>query len=158
MDIKFVEFDEIFCEKSWQWLNDPEIKKLTLTLDFSREQQIKGFQALPARNDYLIWGITYNSIPIGVTGIKNIDISASSGEYFGYIGEKSYWSHGIGKMMMEFTKEQAQKIELRYLYLHVSHGNERAIRLYLKYGYKPLMSQSGLDVITMAADLHIGEI
>ena len=50
-------------------------------------------------NDYLIWGYMYNNIPIGVCGLKNIN--DSSGEYFGYIGNKTMWGQGLGKLMME---------------------------------------------------------
>ena len=41
--IKFVEYNEIFLEKSWEWLNNKEIKYLTCTPDFTKEQQKNGF-------------------------------------------------------------------------------------------------------------------
>ena len=37
--VAFVEYTEEFLDLSWEWLNDPEIKLLTMTPDFSREDQ-----------------------------------------------------------------------------------------------------------------------
>ena len=39
--LSFGRFDEIFLEKSWHWLRDPEIKWLTMTPDFTREEQLR---------------------------------------------------------------------------------------------------------------------
>ena len=89
--VHFVLYDHTFCELSWQWLNDPEIKRLTLTPDFSREQQITWFNTLNIRTDYKIWGINYSNIHIGAIGIKHIDLKEKKAEYFGYIGNKQLW-------------------------------------------------------------------
>ena len=92
-DIEFVKYNETFLEKSWEWLNDKEIKYLTFTPDFTREQQKEWFLSLKDKKDYFIKGVLYNDIPIGVVGLKNItDIN---GEYWGYIGEKEYCNKGI---------------------------------------------------------------
>ena len=91
--IKFVEYNEIFLEKSWEWLNNKEIKYLTCTPDFTKEQQKKWFLSLKDKKDYFIKGVLYNDTPIGVVGLKNI--TNTNGEYWGYIGEKEYWNKGI---------------------------------------------------------------
>src|SRR5208283_2989 len=63
--LTFTRFDERFLEKSWEWLNDPEIKRLTLTPDFTRESQARWFARLPTMKDYLIWGLLHERTPIG---------------------------------------------------------------------------------------------
>ena len=56
---EFVAYDESFLNLSWEWLNDSEIKQMTLTPDMTREGQRKWFENLNSRNDYHIWGIVY---------------------------------------------------------------------------------------------------
>lgn len=136
MIVNFVNYDKNFCDLSWKWLNDSEIKTLTMSPDFTKESQNKWFEGLQQRNDYLIWGIECDNTPIGVVGIKNIDFADKTGEYFGYIGEKEYWSKGIGKLMMEYSVKKMREQKLEKLYLKVLNSNERAINLYLKKGFQ----------------------
>lgn len=130
---EFVDYDRQFLNKSWDWLHDPEIKQLTMTPDFTKEDQEKWFNGLSQKSDYLIWGIRIYDQPIGVCGIKNI--SDHTGEYWGYIGEKQYWNQGLGKKILDHTVTEAVKRSLTLLYLKVWDQNTRAIRLYEKYGF-----------------------
>lgn len=133
MEVKFVSFDRVFLEASWRWLQDEELRKLIAAAPITRENQERWFVQLPKRTDYVIWGIMSKSQPIGVCGIKQI--VSGSGEYWGYIGEKNYWGKGIGKQMLQFTEQAAKNIGLTTLTLQVAMHNERAVKLYLKYGY-----------------------
>lgn len=136
MDINFAFYDKKYCELSWKWLNDSEIKILTMTPDFTKESQNSWFLSLKQRNDYLIWGIECDKKPIGNLGLKNINYDSKSAEYFGYIGEKEYWSKGIGKFMMEFILNKAGEKDFNKIHLKVLKSNNRAISLYLKYGFQ----------------------
>ncbi|QFS45351.1 GNAT family N-acetyltransferase [Nostoc sphaeroides] len=128
-----VTFDKTFLEHSWVWLQDEEIRDLTMTPNFSKEQQINWFNSLKQRYDYLIWGIQFQGNPVGAFGIKNI--RSNSGEYWGYIGNKSYWGKGIGKWMINTSIEYASKNDIECLYLRTNYQNTRAINLYLKTGF-----------------------
>lgn len=130
MVINFVEYDTKYCDLSWIWLSDEEIRKLTLTPEFTKENQINWFNSLKKRNDYYIWGIECDGVPIGAVGLKSIDQDSKAAEYFGYIGVKDYWSKGIGQIMMDFTVKQAMKVNLNKIYLKVDKANKRAIKLY----------------------------
>ncbi len=143
--INFVDYSLVFLEKSWEWLNNEEIKKLTLTTDFTKEQQRSFFNSLPERTNYFIKGMTHNSVPIGVCGLKNI--TDKDGEYWGYIGEKDYWGRGIGKEIVKYILDIAKKKCLKSVYLKVSDSNLRAIRLYEKSGFKTESQEDNL--ITM---------
>lgn len=129
-----VDFSVVFLEKSWQWLNDPEIKKLTLTPDFTKTDQINFFNSLPQRTNYWVKGVLENEEPVAVVGLKNI--SNITAEYWGYIGEKSYWGKGLGSFMIDACIEKAEELALQKIYLNVSKENERAKRLYLKKGFQ----------------------
>lgn len=131
-----VEYDREFLSKSWIWLNDPEMKALTLTPDFSKEEQLTFYDNLQGRKDYWIRGVIENGIPIGAMGLKNI--TAQKAEYWGYIGDKSYWGKGIGVFMLNAAINQAKILKLAQLHLIVSNENLRAKALYLNNGFQLL--------------------
>jgi RimJ/RimL family protein N-acetyltransferase len=131
---ELVTYDEVFLHKSWEWLNDPEIKKLTLTPNFTKTDQINFFKSLPQRTNYWIKGVLENKEPVAVVGLKNI--SDTTAEYWGYIGEKSYWGKGLGSFMIAACIAKANTLSLQKIYLKVSKDNERAKWLYLKKGFQ----------------------
>lgn len=130
-----VDYDFNFLDRSWYWLNDPETKALTLTPDFTKEEQLNFFNSIPQRKNYWIKGILENNTPIGAMGLKNIDPIEKFGEYWGYIGNKEFWGKGIGKFMIHEACKQAKKIGLHELYLKVGSTNFRAKKLYLNLGF-----------------------
>lgn len=129
-----VDYNIIFLDKSWYWLNDPEIKALTMTPDFSKEDQASYFKSLPKKKDYWIKGITENTLPIGAMGLKHIN--SQNAEYWGYIGEKEYWGKGIGSFMIEQAINKARELSLNEIYLIVGKQNNKAKELYLKKGFR----------------------
>ncbi|WP_105699434.1 GNAT family N-acetyltransferase [Cronobacter dublinensis] len=143
--ITLTSYDREFLELSWIWLQDPEIKKLTLTSDFTREQQRAFFNSLNDRKDYLIYGIQLGTKKIGVAGLKNIKNDVA--EYWGYIGEKDLWGKGIGKFVIEEIERIANNLGIKKLYLKVSEFNPRAIKAYHKSGF--VISNSQNNVIFM---------
>ncbi len=148
--LSFGRFDEIFLEKSWHWLRDPEIKRLTMSRDFTREEQLDWFARLPGQSDYLIWGVACDGVPIGVLGLKHVTKNAA--EYWGYIGDRSYWDTGLGGEMMGFIFNRAKKMGLNELYLKVHRDNARAIRLYTRVGFETASEDK--DVFNMRRSLR----
>ena len=134
MNVIFEEYDQEYLDKSWEWLNDPEIKKLTLTPDFTRESQAAFFELLPNKADYKVWGVNIHGTKAGVVGLKGI--SENDAEYFGYIGEKRFWGKGVGGEIIEFAIDKAKGLSLHSLFLRVWDENFRAIRLYERYGFE----------------------
>ena len=126
-------FDEVFLEKSWEWLNDPEIKKLTSTPDFTKEEQKTWFEGLPYRNDYKVWGAYYGEVPVGAFGIKQIE--DGSAFYFAYIGEKDYWGMGLGKEFILEAMKLSKDLGLKELKMYADKQNERSIIAHEKYGF-----------------------
>ena len=147
--IALVPFSRDYLDHSWRWLNDPETKRLTMTPDFSREDQERFFAALP-REDYRIWGVELaGGVPIGAAGLKSFrgDIA----EYWGYIGEPHQRGRGLGKAMLELVEAEALSLGLVALDLRVAHFNNGAIALYRRVGF----SETGRDggVLTMRKEL-----
>ena len=134
MKIELVKYSEDFLDYSWTWLNDPEIKDMTNTTSFSKETQKEWFNTLQNRNDYIIWGIEADNIPIGACGLKNI--TNLDCEYWGYIGVKSFWGKGIGRIVMNLLIEYARNNDIKSIWLTVLPDNERAQKLYFKLGFK----------------------
>lgn len=133
MQVDLVTFDEAFLRLSWEWLSDPEIKRLTGTPDFTPEEQVKWFETLGTRRDYLIWGIMVDGSRVGACGLKKI--RGRECEYWGYIGVKSYWSKGIGKKVLKLAEDEAGQRKIEDIFLNVLKDNERALRLYRSSGY-----------------------
>ncbi|HGP4136963.1 GNAT family N-acetyltransferase [Enterobacter roggenkampii] len=131
--LEFVEYDESFLALSWLWLKDPEISILTMTPEFTKDEQLIFFKSLGERRDYFIRGITYQNKKIGAVGIKNIN--HEKGEYWGYIGEKNYWGQGLGREIMQKIISEARLLGLKKLYLQVNSNNQRAINLYKREGF-----------------------
>lgn len=133
MEVTLCTFDAGFLEVSWNWLQDEELSKLVDAPVTTKEQQQNWFENLSKRTDYYIWGVLYDIKPVGVTGIKNI--KNDSGEYWGYVGDKSYWGKGVGSSMMQSAIAKGLSLQLKYLTLKVLRINQRAINLYQKHGF-----------------------
>ena len=145
MEVKLVDFNKNYLDISWNWLLDSELRKMIQAPIVTKEKQLKWFKIIKGKKDYLIWGIEVDTKPIGACGIKNI--SSSKGEYWGYIGEKSYRGKGIGEMMMSLIIEKAKELKLKKIYLKVLNENILAIKLYKKFDFVTADNQK--DTIIM---------
>lgn len=134
IEVEFRDYDRIALEKSSEWLNDPEIKSLTMTSDFDRESQEKWFQSLETKNDYYIQVAWLNNEPIGVFGIKNI--TDTDGEIWGYIGEKKYWGKAIAPQMMNHVFNYARSAKLKSLYSIMLKENLNSYKISRRFGFE----------------------
>lgn len=137
------EYGEKYKCLSWEWLNDPEIKTLTGTPDFTDAEQAAFFKSLPDREDYLCWGITYDGLPIGLYALKNIE--KQQGDILLILGEKDYWNKGLGILLLDKLIEKARAKQWVSVNLQVEENNKRAIRLYENYGFRRIGHEGGRD-------------
>lgn len=149
LKVDFVAYTEEFLNLSWLWLNDPEIKLLTLTPDFSREEQLDFFNKIPLRLDYKISGIMVNGERAGACGLKNINNGTA--EFWCYLGLKKFWGAGLSVNIIQYIEMQCKDLSVKSLNLKVSSSNFLAIRAYEKNGFS-VDSQSS-DCILMSKDL-----
>ena len=131
--LKICDYSKEFLEYSWEWLNDKEIKELTMTPDFTKQEQNEFYQSLDDRIDYKIFGIKIDNEPAGACGLKHI--TKEEAEYWGYIGDKHHWGEGYGVQIINEMIHVAKKAGISNVYLNVIKTNTRATDLYLKYGF-----------------------
>nr|WP_320039448.1 GNAT family N-acetyltransferase [uncultured Bacteroides sp.] len=131
--VVFEWFNECYLNSSYHWLKDSETRQLMDIPDFTRTFQHYWFKSLQERYGYLIWGVRYDGKRIGCCGLKNV--SFCTAEFWGFIGEKSYWGMGIGKVMLKKCINMATELKLCRIYLKVLPENKRAINLYSRLDF-----------------------
>lgn len=134
IEVEFREYDRKTFEKTFEWLNDPELKELTVTPDLDRESQEKWFQGLKDRKDYYIRSVWRDEEPIAVFGIKHI--TDSDGEVWGYIGEKKYWGKAIGVDMFHHVFDYARSLNLQSLYTKSLKSNYYSYKISKRFGFE----------------------
>ena len=145
--LRLVPFDEQYLKRSYEWLNDSEIRELTDgPVNITREGQMKWYALILNDETYKIWGIEWDGGPIGACGIKHINYNKHSGEYWGYIGEKQYWG-GKGHLIFEQIYRKAKELKIEILTLNVLKNNLRAYKLYNTEGFEYVSEKE--DLITM---------
>lgn len=149
--LEFEHFDEKFLEASARWQQDAEIRELIDAAPFSRQAQLAWYATLPNRDDYRIWGVSFEGLPVGAVGLKAIGQGAA--EYFGYLGDKSCWGKGLGRQLLDHAESEACSMGVKVLRLRVLDHNIRAIRLYQKSGYHFCMKPDPNSVM-MVKFLH----
>ena len=101
-----------------KWLNDPEIRDLTMmTLPVNRDQHSKWVEQIAASDadeGFIIE--TLDNVTIGYIGIHRINWIDRTATTSCYIGDKSYWSKGCGTdAKMQLAKFSFHDINLRKL-------------------------------------------
>lgn len=142
--ISICKFDEVFLEYSWLWLNEPEVKALTNSPDFTKEEQSIWYNKLNTLLNYKIWGVKFYDKPIGACGLKNI--TNNDCEYWGYIGDKRMWGKGYGKIIVAEMVSLAIELGLESVWLQVTKVNLRAINLYIRNGFE-IEKEDGTEYI-----------
>lgn len=133
VEVEFSEYDRETLDKSWEWLNDPETKELTMIGDFDREGQLRWFESLKDRKDFYIRSIICKGERIGACGLKKI--TEDDGEILAYIGEKQYWGKSIGMQIMEHLIEYAHSLNLSSIYAVYLKTNRPSIKTSQRFGF-----------------------
>ncbi|MDB5336428.1 MAG: acetyltransferase family protein [Planctomycetaceae bacterium] len=123
------------------WRNDPEVVDWLGNnfLFISRDVDDEWFRSYLANRDRalrLTIIVTKTGEYIGNVNLTSIHPINRSAEFSILIGERRYWSQGIGRQASEFMLRHAfNDLNLNRVYLSVLSHHERAIRLYYHLGF-----------------------
>ena len=127
-------------ERMQKWINDPQIGEfLVFHFPYSLDQEMAWFDNKQKPNDRgVVLGIVDRETDrhIGNVGLHGIDWVNSVAEIGIMIGEKEYWSRGLGTDAIETMLRYAfSDLNLEKVFLRVYGFNKRAIRSYEKCGF-----------------------
>lgn len=142
MDIKLRNLEKLDKEYFFLWLRDNEVIKYSLSV----------FQKMKSNSEISHWfdkllldNSSYNKAIvddenkklIGYAGISQLNEINISGEYFIFIGDKSYHRKGIGSFVTkEIVKNGFKELGLNRIMLTVSAKNIGAIKAYTNANFK----------------------
>lgn len=136
MTARRVPYDETYLDASYEWLQDPELARLTMSQALTREQQRAWYDGLAGRTDYAVWGIEHDGRPVGVMGLKHLDSDDGGAEYFMYLGDTSVWGKGIARWAMAEILAEARSRGLAYVYGLVGKHNDRSLAVHTHLGFE----------------------
>ncbi len=126
---------DLACIQAWD--RDPLIIPL-MGQRFSDKSVEQWFQAVSTERDCLAYAIeTRDGTLIGELELAHINRRLGSAELRICIGDTTCWGLGYGSDSLQIALRCAfEKIGLRTVYLRVYQSNQRAIRLYLRKGFR----------------------
>lgn len=142
MDIKLRDLQLSDKEYFFTWIKDKDVIRYSLSIF----QKMQSDEAIAIWFDNLLNDSTSfnkaivdhsNEKPIGYAGIAHLNPKNSSGEYFIFIGDKSYHNKGIGTFVTkEIVNLGFQDLGLNRIMLTASQKNTAAIKAYKKANFK----------------------
>lgn len=125
-----------------RWFSDYEVVKYSLTrflLPMSLaevEERIKVEYKTTERNYTVGIADTQTKKLIGYAGLAGISTQNKSAEYFIMIGDRSYWSKGVGTQVTRRIVEYGfNKLNLHRIQLTVSNVNPAGVKAYENAGF-----------------------
>ena len=121
-----------------QWLNNPAVLEyFGNQVPLSLEQEEKWYHDMLRDPSVQAFAVEFEGQHVGSAGFSNIDGRNSRAEVGLFIGSPEMWDRGLGsdvlKTLVRFGFEQ---MNLNRIYLQVFAGNQRAIHLYEKVGFR----------------------
>jgi RimJ/RimL family protein N-acetyltransferase len=143
-----VDFDETYLDRSFEWLSDPEVARLTRTPPLTRASQQEWFEGLGTRTDYAVWGIECDGEPAGALGLRHIGVSGGA-ESFLYLGEERFWGRGVGAWALGELTAEARRRQLGFLFAVVGTDNPRSLALHRRHGFVVAREEGDSYVMTL---------
>lgn len=128
-----------------RWFNDPEVRRYlpTMYAPLSTAQEERWFEDMLQRQgkEQFVFAVESRMgdewVPIGTTGLHQINWKDQSAVFGIALGEKAYWDQGYGtdvvRTMLRFAFEE---LNLNRVELEVIKENARARRCYEKAGFR----------------------
>lgn len=136
MNVTFKKFTREDIPLYYSWRNDMEVAQYDQP-GFLRPM---AYEEVEAWSERMVSGLTFlicvDDKAVGTCAFMNLDERNRNAELALVIGDKNYWSKGVGTLALEgMLKMGFDGLNLHKLYLHVFDFNKRAIGLYEKAGF-----------------------
>ncbi len=121
-----------------KWLNNKNANKYLVDDPnhmTNEEEQIKWFDRYETEGNKKFFTIFSDGVPIGFTGLSNIDHEKKQASVFIVIGEDEYRGKGNGKIILDLLLEEGHNLGIDTFTLDVFKNNEPAVRLYTDAGF-----------------------
>lgn len=138
MSISLRRFQEEDVPYKVQWINDDQNNKfLHYDLPLKEDKTLSWFKTLKDRTDRVDYTITYNSEPVGLIGLLNIDNINKKAEYYICLGGDAYKGKGIASAATKNLLDISYKeLGLQKIYLYTEVENTPAQKLFEKVGFE----------------------
>jgi len=137
--IQLVPLERGDLAKSQSWVNDPSLTpRMLRVLPVTQVDQERWYEGIVRDPSKIVFAIkTFDGQEhIGNTGLYHIDWIHRRAEFWILIGERDFWSKGIGAEVVSLMQGYAFKdLNLNKLYLNVGMDNKEAISLYKKLNF-----------------------
>jgi RimJ/RimL family protein N-acetyltransferase len=135
-----VPFDETYLKRSAQWLQDPELNEMIRGAPYDPVAQRAWFEGLPDREDYVVWGMECDGVPVGVTGLKEIGV-ADGCKHWLYIADPESRGLGIGRWAFEEALIEIRARGYTWFYGDIAHDNLLSQRAHAAMGIRMLRDE-----------------
>ncbi|MDH4202565.1 MAG: GNAT family N-acetyltransferase [Phycisphaerae bacterium] len=122
-----------------KWYNDPAVRK-TLVVDeiFELDKTINWFHSLSAndyRADFMVESL--DGVPIGITGLIDIDRRNKTAQCYCVIGEKDFWGKGLGTEIHSVLFQWGfETLGIDKIWAHIRTNNPAIFRVVEKLGFQ----------------------
>jgi RimJ/RimL family protein N-acetyltransferase len=121
-----------------QWLNDPAVLEYFADMvPLSLEKEEKWYNDMLQNPRFRAFAIEFEGQHIGSAGLADVDGRNARAEIGLFIGLPEMWDRGLGlDALTTLVRFGFQQMNLNRIHLQVFAGNERAIHLYEKAGFR----------------------
>lgn len=133
-----------------KWFNDPETNRFLVIKHTTLGKEQDWFRQYEIDATKRFFTIMADDQPIGIVGIKHINLKTLSAAVFIMIGEAAYRGQGLGKAAMQYVQNYAvNDLGLKSLRLYVYRKNVAAIRTYSAVGFVESDQEAAKDPVLM---------
>ncbi|TET21119.1 GNAT family N-acetyltransferase [Candidatus Bathyarchaeota archaeon] len=145
MGLKFRSAEVEDAEWMTEAVNSPEVAKYLITVYPCTEHEVKDYMKKRLKEEKHKWIIAEKGgEPAGSVTVSPGEGRTRHTAWLGIYVRKKCWRQGIGTALMKEAVRVAKEFGIRRFMLGTFEGNERAIGLYKKFGFKTETTSKGL--------------
>ncbi|MBU1320456.1 MAG: GNAT family N-acetyltransferase [candidate division Zixibacteria bacterium] len=129
----------------YRWYKDPDIQRFMAAPHWDSNCSKDQYRSIFLRRHLLQTGsavtvavcMANDDRPIGMVNYFDLDRDKGSCEIGVVVGEKDFWSRGVGSAAVKLTSTYLfSTVHLNRIYCHILYGNTRSILLFEKCGFE----------------------